>query len=124
MVSQACKHLSAKHPSTNGYHDVRLILREVDITKPHNEPSVTDQEIMDIFDTEGNMQNGGGSFDVKHDGRVLVAKFEPDSSGLPPSGRGGMAPGDIGSPIPSSSMPAFGGMGSRQPFQSSPPTGF
>jgi len=127
LVSQACKSLSGRDPSANGYHSVQSILAEVERNKPDSEAKVTFDEMMDICDTEGNMQNGGGSFLVKNEGagRTFV-KFEPDASASLPSGRPGIGPGDIGSPVPSNTFPAFGGapVGSRQPFQSSPPTGF
>jgi hypothetical protein len=125
MVSQACKQLTAKRPpsSNNGFHNIKDILQELEHSKPPNEPPVSFPEMMEIFDTEGNPQNGGGSFLLKNEGHDRIfAKFEPHSN-IPPTGPGGKA-GDIGSPIPSSSYPAFGGVGSRQPFQSSPPTGF
>lgn len=97
----------------SGFHDVNQVLRQVEQLKPPNEPPISLHEMLDICDTEGNPQNGGGSFTVKEEGDAKFVKFEPDNNSTLSSQRGNLVPGDIGSPVPGSTVPAFGG-GSRQ----------
>lgn len=80
---------------TDGYHPVREVLRQVEQIKPPGEPVVSMEEMLGICDTEGNVQNGGGTFDVMADSvRGQIVKFvEENSTGL----RQGV--GDIGSPL-------------------------
>lgn len=91
--------------------------------KPANEGTISLQEMLDICDTEGNNQNGGGSFvtETQGDAGTLV-KFEP---GRNPSLSMRGVPGDIGSPIQGSSFPGFGSSrGFPQPGASNIPSGF
>jgi hypothetical protein len=136
MVSQACKQLTSNSPmkGDTGFHNVNLVLQKVEQLKSPNEPPVTLNEMLEICDTEGNLQNGGGSFAIKTEGnRGTFVKFEPDNNSAPAGARGSIVPGDIGSPIPGSSVPAFGGSigaGATGPRQFSPqanispPTGY
>lgn len=81
--------------------------------KSPTEPIITLDEMLEICDTEGNPQNGGGSFTVRNDenGNRHV-RFDPDSTSPLFRHRGSLVPGDIGSPVPATSMPApFGGIG-------------
>lgn len=129
---QALKHLSAVSPSkgTDGYHDVNAVLRQVDQLRPPNEPAIPLKEMIDICDTEGNAQNGGGSFSIKTGNDGQLVKFEPDTNSRVSGHRGSIAPGEIGSPIPSSTVPSFSGIGLGTPPSSalrqfsSPTTGF
>ncbi|KAI4196406.1 MAG: hypothetical protein LQ350_006592 [Teloschistes chrysophthalmus] len=120
LVCQACNRLTANQPTShkNGFHPVESVLRQVELMKPANEGTISQQEMLDICDTEGNSQNGGGSFIVEsHGGTERFVKFDSGRnasvSGLMRRG----VPGDIGSPLPGSSFAGFGG-GSR-PFQQS-----
>ncbi|PYH90578.1 hypothetical protein BO71DRAFT_462083 [Aspergillus ellipticus CBS 707.79] len=131
LVIQACKHLNTTSPSkgaASGYHDVNVVLRQVDQLRAPSEPSISLKEMLDICDTEGNTQNGGGSFSIKSDETGEFVKFEPDTNSASSGHRGSIVPGEIGSPVPSSSLPAFGGIGTSTPSVlrqfSSPPTGF
>ncbi|PGH10447.1 hypothetical protein GX51_00206 [Blastomyces parvus] len=134
LVAQACKELNATSPTkgNSGFHNVNQVLRQVEQLHQPLDPQITLDELLDICDTEGNPQNGGGSFAIKNEGaRGTFVKFEPDSNSMPPGPRGNIAPGDIGSPVPGSSILALGGMGpaggSRQfpvPSNMSPPSGF
>jgi hypothetical protein len=113
--------------SAPGFHQASRLLQQVEQLKPPNEPSIQLNEMLDICDTEGNPQNGGGSFIVKEDdNQNRYVKFEPDSNSPMASHRVGLAPGDIGSPVPVSSIPAtFGGIGTGPSArQFSPPTSF
>ena len=109
MLAQACKQLSSAFGSPNdGFHPVQNVLRQLEHLKPPHEPSISLGEMLAICDTEGNPQNGGGSFEVRIDSaRGQVVMFEPDNGA---GGRGSV--GDIGSPIVGHSQPAnFGGFG-------------
>ncbi|PWY92516.1 hypothetical protein BO70DRAFT_425205 [Aspergillus heteromorphus CBS 117.55] len=130
LVIQACKQLNAMSPSKGGggYHDVNVVLRQVDQLRPPGEPSISLKELLVICDTEGNTQNGGGTFSIRSDETGEFVKFEPDTNSASSGHRGSIVPGEIGSPVPSSSLPAFGGIGTSTPSVlrqfSSPPTGF
>jgi len=88
---------------------VETVLRQVEMMKPANEGSVPMQEMLDICDTEGNSQNGGGSFVIEnHEPNGIFVKFEPGRN-TSMSMSGGVGPGDIGSPVPGGAMAAFGG---------------
>lgn len=125
---QACKHLNALTPQSGsgGYHNVDILLGQVEQLRPSSEPAITLDEMLEICDTEGNHQNGGGSFSVKEDGTTRYVKFEPDTNSAASGHRGSLVPGDIGSPIPGNSNPAaFGGFGTPSVLRqySSPPAG-
>lgn len=128
LVIQACKQLDTMSPSKgiSGYHDVKVLGRQVDQLRPPNEPPISLKEMLDICDTEGNPQNGGGSFSIRDDEASEFVRFEPDNNSAMAGHRGSLVPGEIGSPVPGSSLPAFGGIGSTSSVlrQFSPPTGF
>ncbi|KAL8932263.1 MAG: hypothetical protein Q9211_006421 [Gyalolechia sp. 1 TL-2023] len=115
LICQACNKLTASQPPShrNGFHLVDAVLREVELMKPANEGTITLQEMLDICDTEGNSQNGGGSFAIDSQGDTgTFIKFESGRN-TSVSARGGV-PGDIGSPMPGTVFPGFGGL---RPFQ-------
>ena len=116
LVTQACRQLTASNLNKveNGFHNVETVLRQVEQLKPANEGPIQLKEMLDICDTEGNAQNGGGSFTVRIEGsRGTFVKFEADDN-VSINSRGVAAPGEIGSPLVGSSLPAFGG---TRPFQ-------
>ena len=115
LICQACNKLSANPPaaSKNGFHGAEDLLRQIMMMKPANEGQISLREMLDICDTEGNSQNGGGSFTVAHEQTGEFIRFEAGRN-TSVSTRSGV-PGDIGSPIPGGAMPVFGG--ARQPFQ-------
>lgn len=129
LAIQAIKHLNSLSPSklAPGFHEFNRLLRQVEQLKSPNEPPITLNEMIDIFDTEGSSQNGGGSFITKEDGSgSRYVKFDQDSSSPLSNHRGSFVPGDIGSPVPASSIPApFGGIGTAPGVrQFSSPTSF
>ena len=120
MAATACRQLG---PS-GSFHPVQTILSQVSQMQKHSpagshEPPVSMSEILDILDTEGNHQNGGGSFTVRGGengpGSMEVRFDEEGDAGIsavgPPGGRGlgvmtgsgggggGAGVGDIGSPV-------------------------
>lgn len=99
LLAEACKQLSAAPGSApDGFHPVQTVLRQV----APKDASISLNDLLDICDTEGNAQNGGGSFEVRNDSqRGQLVKFEADSG----SSWTGTA-GDIGSPMVGQSQPA------------------
>lgn len=109
MVAEACKKLSATPgTSKDGFHPAQFLLRQVEQMKPPHEPLISLNEMLEICDTEGNPQNGGGSFVVRNDSfQGQSVKFEPSTG--PGNTR---SVGDIGSPMASQShLATFGGIG-------------
>lgn len=128
LVIQACKQLSSLSPRLGaaGYHEVNMVLGQVQQLRSSTEPAISLNEMLDICDTEGNHQNGGGSFSIREDENGRYVKFEPDTNSAASGHRSSIVPGDIGSPIPGNSHPAaFGGFGTPSVLRqySSPPAG-
>ncbi|KAK5954141.1 Stress response protein nst1 [Knufia fluminis] len=95
MLVQAFRQLAASTGGkTDSFYPAVQVLRQVEQAQAPGEPVVSMDEMLNICDTEGNVQNGGGTFEVMIDpGRGgQVIKFVEDNK------RGGM--GDIGSPAP------------------------
>lgn len=121
-VCNACRHLIDANQTTtpDGYIEVSTILRFMD---GRGQLPTSAKEIIDICDTIGNADNGGGSFDVKQNGNGLpeaaLIKFVASTAGMGgapgtgPSPHGGMGQGhdawggvgQIGSPILGSHIP-------------------
>lgn len=98
MLVQACRHLAS---SGEMLHPVQSVLGQLEMMKPGGDPSVSMDEMLGICDTEGNAQNGGGSFEVMMDpSRGQVIKFTED---LAPARS---SVGDIGSPVPGLAQPS------------------
>ena len=112
MVCQACKQLTTSKKSGEMFHEVTAVLRQVEQIRPAGEAPVQMRELLDICETEGDAQNGGGFFFIQKDaqGRTFV-KHEVDESSSGSGGRANTAAGEIGSPVPGSSVPVF------RPFQ-------
>jgi hypothetical protein len=114
LVIQACKFLDTLHPRARHpiHHEVNHVLSQVEQRRPPTEPAISLDEMLEICDTEGSSQNGGGSFTIKHEAGHQFVKFEPDTNSAVGGHRGSLVPGDIGSPVPANSTPAvFGGFG-------------
>ena len=134
LAAQACQQLG---PS--GFHPIHAVLNQVSQIKPAHEPPVQMTEILEILDTEGNHQNGGGAFSVQGDSTQTEVRFDsednstvaatsavlnapggPSQLGGRGLGVGGL--GDIGSPVighgqmflPPHHPPGFGGIGSNR----------
>lgn len=128
LVIQACKYLNTLSPQTGsgGYHSVEMVLGQIEQRRPSSEPAIKLEEMLDICDTEGNLQNGGGSFSIKEDGNRRYVKFEPDTNSAAPGHRSSIVPGDIGSPVPGHShLAGFSGFTAPSVLRqySSPPAG-
>jgi len=91
MLCRACKNFEASSP--DGFIDIASMS---DYLNSSSEGPVSEKEVLDICETEGNPLNGGGSFDIRKEsnGRYSI-RHETD---IPPQRPVG-APGEIGSPI-------------------------
>ncbi|KAF5008167.1 hypothetical protein FDECE_5561 [Fusarium decemcellulare] len=100
MLCQACKDLASSGDS-QGYIDMATIKSQIDaVTGDH---SISELDLLNLCETEGNLSNGGGTFDIKRDaggpGKHGV-RWEPDlSDGFSSQYRAVGAPGEIGSPL-------------------------
>lgn len=106
MLCLACQALAdTGQATTNGYVDFSAVKSAIFQGLGHD---VADGELLAISETEGNGQNGGGTFDSTMDsGRRLirwVTAGGPEKAPHHPLG----APGDFGSPLVSSAAPGAG----------------
>lgn len=100
MLSQACKELAnTGSGDKEGYVELSSIKAHVDLIS--GDPSITEQDLLNLCDTVGSLSNGGGSFDVKQDiSGLRKIRWVPDTDeGLNPHFRAVGAPGEIGSPL-------------------------
>lgn len=109
LVCQACKALSNNStegvPSGFGFHSLEAIMHQIDQIQTPMDTPPNMRELLDICETEGNAQNGGGILNIQEErSRGLCIKWIPDG----PSGRMPGGPGEIGSPIVGSAMPMGG----------------
>jgi hypothetical protein len=104
LACQACKQLSFSTPgkNSNAFHHVDAVMRMIEQLRPVSEASIHQRELLDILDTEGNAQNGGGSFVFQEMSHGTFVKYETEPA---PGIRGVGAPGEIGSPIGTPAMP-------------------
>lgn len=100
LLSQACKELTnSATADKDGYVDLADIKGHVSLVS--GDPSISEQDLLNLCDTVGSLSNGGGSFDVKQDAVGLKKiRWVPDTDeGLNPHFRAVGAPGEIGSPL-------------------------
>ncbi|KAL6699129.1 hypothetical protein J3F84DRAFT_393490 [Trichoderma pleuroticola] len=100
LLSQACKELTnTATADKEGYVDLADIKGHVSLVS--GDPSISEQDLLNLCDTVGSLSNGGGSFDVKQDAVGLKKiRWVPDTDeGLNPHFRAVGAPGEIGSPL-------------------------
>ncbi|KAK3318244.1 salt tolerance down-regulator-domain-containing protein [Apodospora peruviana] len=116
MLRRACEELAdeairaadSKAEPVDGFIPLRDIVAQVDSF--NHGPRVTERELLDMCDTEGNEVNGGGNFDVRSEAPdSLSIRFVSNSgrSNSQPFFRAIGAPGEIGSPVVGSG--SFGG---------------
>ena len=100
LLCQACKDL-ANSEDTDGFIELGTIKSQIDSVT--GDQSTSEQDLLDLCDTEGSPSNGGGTFEVKRDaggsGKHTV-RWQPDpNDGFNPQFRAVGAPGEIGSPL-------------------------
>ncbi|KAI1820404.1 hypothetical protein F4861DRAFT_70072 [Xylaria intraflava] len=107
LLIRACKELENYAADAAGYIDLSVIKGHVDSIVLSPSESIDEAELLDICETEGSPQNGGGSFDIRRDKNDRIAvRF--DKGGGPTHGsfpRNVGAPGEIGSPIVGAGTP-------------------
>ena len=102
MLCQACKEVSASLNATaDGFSELSTVKGQIDAHS--GDPSITEQDLLNLCDTEGNSSNGGGTFEVRRDlggpGKHGI-RWAPEANDR----HGGLyrslgAPGEIGSPL-------------------------
>jgi hypothetical protein len=107
LLVRACKDLENYATDASGYIDLSAIKGHVDSINPSQNELIDEAELLDICETEGNAQNGGGSFDIRRgdNGKVAIRWELGGGSGHGPFPRNVGAPGEIGSPIVGFSRP-------------------
>jgi hypothetical protein len=120
IVCSTCKMLSMRQPGADGYIDAQEVHSHIESARGPTEPSVGMQEIKGACDIIGDHNNGGGSLYYKESppGQLSHIKFV-DSGAMPPP-----TLGEIGSPVPSHSVPVVGGFGPSRPFSGLGPQAF
>ena len=113
-VCQACKQLTtANRGEGDGYHNIDMLLRQMESNRPMLDSPPTLREIEEICETEGDSQNGGGELSVRKDAASdkFSVKWAPDAT-TPDQGRQLSSLGEIGSPMPAKTSPSsFGAPG-------------
>lgn len=112
LLCRACKQL--QNSSLGGpdpFIDLEAVLVEVDMLNRREGVSrdvINEQELLDIAETEGTPQNGGGSFDIRRDvrgpGHQTIRWVSDPTDNLPQSHG---AVGEIGSPVIGAGSTAF-----------------
>ncbi|KAI1300638.1 hypothetical protein F5Y03DRAFT_226701 [Xylaria venustula] len=107
LLVRACKELQDYATDALGYIDLSVLKGHVDSINPSPSESIDETELLDICDTIGNPQNGGGSFEIRRDNKGKIAiRYETNGgSGNGPFPRNVGAPGEIGSPIVGAGTP-------------------
>ena len=108
LVCDACRRLNQIGLDKSGvgpdYHSVEALMQQMDQLRAPSDPPIHPKDILDICDTEGNAQNGGGTFSIKSDRTGMFIQYMADgASGGFPRVLGGH--GEIGSPVTSSAVP-------------------
>jgi hypothetical protein len=106
MICRACKNIEGTSP--DGFNDINVIKEQIDHFNPGNEP-ISEKEVLDICETEGNSINGGGSFDIRRDDNGCFIRHNAENENTSAHRPVG-PPGEIGSPIVSNDRtPRFPG---------------
>ncbi|KZL65596.1 stress response protein nst1 [Colletotrichum incanum] len=110
MLCRACKELQARDADTSeSFVDLTAIKAEVD--QLSRTESISEDDLLDLAETEGNAHNGGGTFEIRRDangpGKHSVRWVPEFNDMAQPHHRAVGAPGEIGSPIIGSGTAAF-----------------
>jgi hypothetical protein len=109
MLCRACEELVEPSNGSGGFIAIEAVKRQVDLFNKGE--SVSEKELLDMCDTEGNDNNGGGSFDVRQDGpnKMYIRHVSSGGPGSQPFLHPAIgAPGEIGSPKPDRGAGLFG----------------
>jgi hypothetical protein len=77
MICRACKNLGGSTP--DGFCDINAIRDQLEHLNSPGEQLISEKELLDICETEGNANNGGGVFEIRRDdnGHHFI-RFEND----------------------------------------------
>lgn len=118
LLCKACRNISAS--TGEEYHPLSAIKQAIEASQrlhaPYDDP-VSDKELLDLCETEGNPNNGGGFFDIKERDGETAIKFDADD------GMRANVPGDIGSPIVGSAGAMNIGGERKGRYSGAPPPG-
>lgn len=81
--------------SADGFADIDAVRDAINTTYPNDDP-VTEEEVLEICETEGNPQNGGGTFDLRQVNGKHEIRYDREASERAAI-RGPV--GEIGSPV-------------------------
>ncbi|KAI5462849.1 salt tolerance down-regulator-domain-containing protein [Mariannaea sp. PMI_226] len=100
MMCQVAKEL-ANLGDHDGYIELSAIKSRIETLS--SDQSITEEDLLNLCDTEGNFSNGGGTFDIRRNGAgpgTHAVRWVPDpGDGFNPQYRAVGAPGEIGSPL-------------------------
>lgn len=98
MLCRACKSLDGSTP--DNYHKIHSVREQLERLGAGRDEPLSDQQILDLCETEGNPNNGGGYFEVRYDneGRPSI-HYDSDLPSPPANHRPVGVPGEIGSPV-------------------------
>jgi hypothetical protein len=98
MLCRACKTLDGSNP--DNYHKIHSVREQLERLGAGRDEPLSDQQILDLCETEGNPNNGGGYFEVRYDneGRPSI-HYDSDLPSPPANHRPVGVPGEIGSPV-------------------------
>lgn len=94
-ICGACQNL--QNSTQDGWLDIDAIKNEIALSTTVREEPLSERELLDICDTEGNPMNGGGTFEIRSSDGKSQIHFVSDS--MSHDFRSAGAPGEIGSPI-------------------------
>lgn len=103
--------LSMRQAGADGYVDAQEVHSHIESARGPTEAAVSLQEIKEACDIIGANNNGGGSLEYKESAPGVLSQIKFVESGGPPP-----TLGEIGSPVPSHSVPVGGGFGTARPF--------
>ena len=112
-MCNACKQLGHAGKGTpDGFLEARMILAQIQNSV---QPPITANDFTTLLDTEGDSQNGGGSFQLRKlpgEGELdVLVKWVPDGGEAPNQGRiGSIGPGVAPSNPPSANATPFGSL--------------
>ncbi|KAK7742941.1 Stress response protein nst1 [Diaporthe eres] len=105
ILCNVCRDLAMKEPAKDGFiplSSLQEAMKTYVDFNPMGDGPLTENDIVALCETEGNMANGGGNFDLVDEAGTKSIRWNPDKMAQPLGGFG--APGQIGSPVLGSSF--------------------
>ena len=105
ILCNVCRDLAMKEPAKDGFIPLSSLQEAVKTYvdfNPMGDGPLTESDIVALCETEGNMANGGGTFELADEAGTKNIRWNPDKMAQPLGAFG--APGQIGSPVLGSSF--------------------